>query len=386
MNTTHQFYQNLMDTNPGLLDQLEQLAHQSKPEEARVCLQPHLPDEVRETIDYLRLHALLCKDFSGADLTNEDFRGMVLTGFHFTRARLRHARLVEANLQGADLADADLSEADLTACNLTSAHLERANCWGAVANRAILEAACLEASNWERTDLLGANLTDASAWRASFAYACLTHADMRGTQLYEANLMGADFRWSDLSKSQLEGADLQGCICFGESFDGDWQIDSRTKISSNNHTLIGQVLLSRAQTMAQQQFAFFVQHRMDLCWPAFLQLLLQEQPELIAWAKEALSSIESLRSHVEYTEQRLGEFQKALQERRLARLDDIRSFNPQVGELLRAEAERQAFLSTRELVGYLRGVLAGARRLPELSLGDEQCQMLDQQLLQMLDK
>lgn len=400
-NVTHHFYTN---ADPTLLRQLEQLAKTSAPEEAQTCLQSHLPDTVREEMNYSRLYALLRKDFRDANLSGANLSGMPLSGFTFERAKLTGARFVETNLQGANLADANLFEADLTACDLTSAHLERAKCQHVVAQRVMLQAASLEYSNWAKADLTSADLADVSAQHANLTNARLDHATVTCAELSEANLsyvsaryskwtgadlrgailVGADLTWSDLGGTRLEGADLQSCACSGESFGRRWQIDSRTKISVGSHELIGMALLSQARSLTQQRFALQVQRQTALCWKDFVQVLLREQPELIAWAKEVLSAIESLREQVESLERWLGDFQEGLRQRRLARLHDIRSLNPHVSELLRAEVEGQALLSSRELSSYLRGVLAGARQLPDLQLSDEQYQLLDQQLHQMV--
>ena len=91
------------------------------------------------------------------------------------RADLRGANLKEEDLRGVNLRGVDLREVNLSGANLSGTDLR-----------------------W--TDLSGANLSGAN----------LREADLTGTDLSGVNLRLANLRWANLSKANLRNADLSG--------------------------------------------------------------------------------------------------------------------------------------------------------------------------------
>jgi hypothetical protein len=103
-------------------------------------------------------------DFSGADLSQLDLRGM-----HLYHANLTKARLRGANMESADLTRAILIEADLARANLSGALLYEANLTNAKLLSADLAAADLAGADLSGSDLRNVDLAHtrllAAAWR-----------------------------------------------------------------------------------------------------------------------------------------------------------------------------------------------------------------------------
>lgn len=409
-NKTHAFYTTLATTNLPLLEKWEQLARSTSFAGLQAQMQEVLTEEQRQTLDYPRLHALLRRDLSRCDLPGEDFQDMPLEhvdftqanlqGAHFQRATLTRATffgsvLCQANLQGAHLTQANFREANLTEADLEQACLEEARCQRAKTQKARLSRANLQASDWSDADLVGADLVGIQGTGACFLRAALHRADLSSAQLERAdfrsvrswfsdwrraNLRGArlqeaSLHYSWLGDANLEGADLRGCWCSRDSFDDTWQVDTSTLIDRNNHVLIGMVLLNQASTPAQRHFALRVQTQTELCWPGFLRLLLRTDRELIAWARQALSTIESLREVITHFERQL---ERSLEEVRHP--FDVRDSHPRLHDLLCAAQEEHPELSLDALYWYLRGVVFSASQQAELQIEESHKQLALEQL------
>lgn len=126
----------------------------------------------------------------GAQLQDQNLRGVDLTG---------------ADLRGANLRGSVLTDAILTGAQLLFAHLEGANLTGAVLTNAKLQGAHLEGVDLRGLDLRGVDLKDAHLTGAN-----LTGSDLRGAQLQHADLRGANLTDAQLQGAHLEGAHLEG--------------------------------------------------------------------------------------------------------------------------------------------------------------------------------
>lgn len=145
------------------------------------------------------------RDFSGANLAEENLSGANLSG-----ANLSEASLSVANLSGANLSNTNLSRAKLTVTRLSGANLSRAN----------LTQANLNVANLIRADLSGADLAQAALIRCE-----LIRADLSGANLLEANLSSADLReatlrQAKLSRATLSEANLRGALLTEVNLEG----------------------------------------------------------------------------------------------------------------------------------------------------------------------
>ena len=112
----------------------------------------------------------LVRIVTGAQLQEENLRGVNAEQAFLMKADLRKANLNEANLKEANLADANLQKANLFRTNLQKANLYNAN----------LQRAYLHNANLQEANLINPNLQKA----------ILHNANLRGADLRAANLTG----------------------------------------------------------------------------------------------------------------------------------------------------------------------------------------------------
>lgn len=215
------------------------------------------------------------EDFSGADLSEEDFAGKdftnavfrnadlhgtnftgcILVGCVFESANLADAKLggskaatadfAQANLQGADLAKGDFKEATFSSANLqkaqakgadfTGANFGDANCSGMVAEAAVCKEADFQRSKldgavFDKADLSGANLGNCKGLKASFKGAKCVNLRAGNCNLDDSvfedaiapesvfegsSLRGASFRFADLGRALFPAANLEKAVFFG---------------------------------------------------------------------------------------------------------------------------------------------------------------------------
>ncbi|GHP00644.1 hypothetical protein KSF_106910 [Reticulibacter mediterranei] len=370
-----------------------------------------------------RFCAFLKKDLQGVDLQKENLTNLHLEGFNFAKAQLQGANLSGSNLRGATftranltgtrcyhtqlqgavlrqaaLCDADLRHADLTEANLIDANLTRANfaeatlshanCSRVQAQQAYFAYAVLTDSTWDEANLEGACLNAIEGSGVSFAqarlrYTTVSHAVMKEanlrqatcsssdwsyTNLQRATLMRADFSLSNLQGINVEDASLDHCSCRAAAFGtAGLRYNSKTSIDVNNHDLISMVLLSRAQTAVQKQFALYIRHETNLCWSGFTKLLLCHSTEMRLWVKETLWSVESLQASVQEYERYLTRWAAGE-----GLVVELRHINASLHHLMNEEIRKQASLKKDELYWFLRGVFTSACQQPGIVLSEEQ--------------
>ncbi len=140
------------------------------------------------------------QDFANANLRGALFNGAVLDGVNFSGAQLVHANFTEANLNGANLQGANLLLADFTGADLAQANLS--------------------STTLDASDRLGhvrrgprfkdANLHEADLRRASCYMSDFSGARLQGTKLATASLEGAHLSGAQLDNMDLSGVDLSG--------------------------------------------------------------------------------------------------------------------------------------------------------------------------------
>ncbi len=141
-------------------------------------------------------------DLRGADLSNEDLRGLplakLLAGLVFY-GKWSFETAEQRNIAGTHLEGADLHEAHLEGANLRGAHLERTN----------LFRAYLERADLSRANLKEANVREVQLPEASLVRAHLEGADLRRSHLEGSDLRETHFEGTDLREAHLEDANLR---------------------------------------------------------------------------------------------------------------------------------------------------------------------------------
>jgi len=159
---------------------------------------------------FLNLDVELVRIVTGAQLQEENLRGVNAEQAFLMKADLRGANLTEANLRNANLEKANLERAHLEEANLRGAHLEEANLYLAHLEKAMLGQAHLEEAN-----LRGAHLEEANLYLAHLEEANLSNAHLQKAILAGAHLEAADLSNAHLQKAILEAANLEQANLYG---------------------------------------------------------------------------------------------------------------------------------------------------------------------------
>ncbi|KWT92961.1 MULTISPECIES: DUF2169 domain-containing protein [unclassified Variovorax] len=184
--------------------------------------------EARREIEWLLARGtrqLPAADFTGADFSNLDLRGIDFTGAWLESARFSGANLSGAIFRAAVLAHADLRGAIAIGTVFQAANLGRALLGGAVFDRAEFSGANLQYCGFEATQLrqarlAGAELMDtrwgAADWSGVVGPGLLFYKlDMKGVVLAEAELAACNFIECDLQGLDFRGAKLAGSNFIG---------------------------------------------------------------------------------------------------------------------------------------------------------------------------
>lgn len=173
----------------------------------------------------------------GANLSNQNLSGVMLSYSNLRGANLSGANLTGAQLWGAKLDGANLTGAILTGANLERAALDGATLSGAKMERVDLRSSSLSSAVLQRTDLTGARLNNAKVIGSQFDYANLSTAnmqavqannanfaiaDMKDVEAYEGNFRNANFYGTHLEAARFAAADLQQASFRGAYFAKTW--------------------------------------------------------------------------------------------------------------------------------------------------------------------
>lgn len=134
------------------------------------------------------------RDFSGADFSNADLRGVCFLG----------ATLKDANFHGAQLQDADFTGADLTGACLEGVRADRAGF-----GKANLSGVSAFEGVFEHATFIDAKLVSGDFRRANLRQARLCEAKLEHAEFSKAQFVGADLSEADVKKSGFRGADLR---------------------------------------------------------------------------------------------------------------------------------------------------------------------------------
>lgn len=142
----------------------------------------------------------LLNDFSGSNLTEVDFAGVVAHKRKFNGSALRGSDFTDADLTGSSFKASDVREANFDGTNLTDCTLHAINLTDASFNKTVLVRTEFSAS-----ELTGAKFTDVKLIDVK-----LTATDLRKTIFENCTFNGVDFKSSDLRGLRLDGQTFIG--------------------------------------------------------------------------------------------------------------------------------------------------------------------------------
>jgi uncharacterized protein YjbI with pentapeptide repeats len=149
-------------------------------------------------------------DFSGADISNAEFRLANLSRTDLTGADGRFvgfsgAILDEANFTGSFIRHADLAQASIKNSNFSSADLTSSNLSGVAGIGACFSGAHMPRTVFFTADLTNANFENSHAVNADFSGAILDGADFNGSQILRAVFADCNLTNTNFSNAEIGG-------------------------------------------------------------------------------------------------------------------------------------------------------------------------------------
>lgn len=142
----------------------------------------------------------LLTNFSGGNLVESDFAGVIAHNRKFNGSALRGSDFTGADLTGSSFAGSDVREANFDGANLTDCTLSANDLTGANFNKTVLIRTVFSSSGLDGAKFKDAELVDVM----------ITKTDLKKTIFENCTFKGVDFKYSDL-----------GNVCFdGQTFIG----------------------------------------------------------------------------------------------------------------------------------------------------------------------
>jgi uncharacterized protein YjbI with pentapeptide repeats len=139
-------------------------------------------------------------NFSGSNLPQSDFAGVIAHQGNFKGSALRGSDFSGADLTGSSFSSSDVREANFDRANLTDCTFSAIDLVGASFRESILVRTNFSASGLDGAKFIGVKLTD-----VTFA-----KTDLRKTTFERCTFLGVDFHYSDLSGQRLDGQTFLG--------------------------------------------------------------------------------------------------------------------------------------------------------------------------------
>jgi len=163
------------------------------------------------TREVIQQRVSMGEDLSEQDLRGIDLSGLKLSGGIFRNAILSGTNLKESILSGADFSGADLSKAnlaftDLSAAKLTDADLTGADLSNSKLTDAILDDAVLDNASFKKSLMGNISAKAASFFEADFSHAILSYGECQSADFSNAILFEADFQGANLTDANFEQA------------------------------------------------------------------------------------------------------------------------------------------------------------------------------------
>jgi uncharacterized protein YjbI with pentapeptide repeats len=146
------------------------------------------------------LERQLAINFSGSNLAQSDFAGVIAHEGQFKGSTLRGADFSGADLTGSSFHSSDIREANFERANLTDCTFYATDLVDANFREATLVRTSFKASGLDRAKFIGVKLTDVK----------FTTDDLRKVTFEGCTFLGVDFHHSDLSGQRLDGQTFIG--------------------------------------------------------------------------------------------------------------------------------------------------------------------------------
>lgn len=162
----------------------------------------------------------LLTNFSGSNLPDTDFSGVIAHQRKFRGSALRGSDFSGADLTGSSFSGSDVQEANFDRTNLTDCTLSAINLTGASFNKTILI----------RTEFSKSDLTDAKFRDTKLVDVKLAMNDLTKTIFENCTFEGVDFTYSDLRGVSFEGQTFIG-VKFNKTALNETRFDGATLVN-----------------------------------------------------------------------------------------------------------------------------------------------------------
>ena len=139
-------------------------------------------------------------NFSGSNLPQSDFAGVIAHQGQFKGSALRGSDFSGADLTGSLFSGSDVHEANFDRANLTDCKFSSSDTGGASFRESILVRTDFSTSGLDGAKFIGVKLTDVK----------FNYTDLRKTIFEGCTFLGVDFHYSDLSGQRLDGQTFVG--------------------------------------------------------------------------------------------------------------------------------------------------------------------------------
>src|SRR5450432_3084617 len=193
------------DLLSDLQERFRELQAEGKDDETAFAMTIESIGDIEQTVQEVAnlSHALerqVSINFSGSNLTESDFVGVVAHHAQFKGSALRGSDFTGADLTGSSFRSSDVREANFAGANLTDCDFSTLDLADANFRGAILVRTTFSKSGLVGAQFIGVKLTDVK----------FNYTDLRKTTFESCLFLGVDFKYSDLRGLRLDGQTFIG--------------------------------------------------------------------------------------------------------------------------------------------------------------------------------
>ena len=193
------------DLLSDLQERFRELKAEGKDDETALTMTIESIGDIEQTVQEVAnlsraLERQVLINFSGSNLPESDFAGVIAHKGKFHGSALRGSDFAGADLTGSSFSGSDVREANFDRANLTDCNFSAVDLTGANFREAILVRTNFSTSALDGVHFIGVKLTDVK----------FNYSDLRKTTFERCTFLGVDFHYSDLSGQRLDGQTFIG--------------------------------------------------------------------------------------------------------------------------------------------------------------------------------
>jgi len=193
------------DLLSDLQERFRELKAEGKDDETAFAMTIESIGDIEQTVQEVAnlsraLERQVLINFSGSNLPQSDFVGVVARKGNFNASALRGSDFTSADLTGSSFRSSDVREANFTGANLTDCDFSTLDLRDANFREAILVRTKFSKSDLAGAQFIGVKLTDVK----------FNYCDLRKSIFERCTFLGVDFHYSDLSGQRLDGQTFIG--------------------------------------------------------------------------------------------------------------------------------------------------------------------------------